>query len=948
MLAKHPKTGKDIRVINTDASRWKDRKTLSFSNIPTPWDSIWTSTLSDNSYPTFYITLGSKSLEELKEITKYSRLIFVSESKINAKTLERLGASILPLEDLHRSFPQLGKSWNGSLDDAVAMISNLFHYKCLFTNLNVSSRLSIPITKEAPEPLWLITQFYKSSNETRATEIQSCLERNIENPLISKILLLNESHCLPSKLKNNPKVSEQIIGHRITYADVMKAISSLPDNALVAFSNADICIDPISWRNLWNVTLKDICISLLRYDVPDSGNVEDATLFGPRADSQDTWVVRACDVKQRGEKLYSQTFQIPFGQMGCDNAFALEILRQKFCVINPCFSLITWHFHSSAFRTYDKNDLVDCSTFHYIHPSGLHDLNPCSNLKPYIKISSDSITVQRPIRGNGATSWIYNMCKQGEGSSFWNLQSSNPLTISKQGLLYLKDVYQTSKGLLYDSQRMYVGSGKEAQTVWAESPVQALLPTLLSQQGFAVPWPKDAEKVREIYIVRYLSKVLRLREVSGWKNGDFFCPEHTHIQNAIKLFRWGVSPLPLIKYETDIQVFHKEAYGFSPEDMTVISPDDISALRRGLGPFWKETIERHDSYRTIVIVEDGNVITSELAYKYEEVLERCATIRIVYPGKSSPERMLALLSGAWGIICPSGLEASGWNWALPKGAFVFEVQSSDDISLNISAASGLEHRFSSTKDVLDLICEEEALWEKIDDTCERPIVWIPRKEIEGFFSHSGDELRELIHMWAGKKYITLKTHPTSTMVWWKEVGKEGILLYDRLTHEIRLSAPLPEREYKFALFGGPKPVHDSSPWIYWPRNPDIVESCYDAGLSEKDWNARSGIAEYNDTLDVKTYLILLSNSHFSRHIYTANTKSTSIIESLSMGCVPIIDNTFDMKNFIEPLELGVHYVSAEVTQDIWENISNAGKAWWKRNCSCEGSFLLTKRLIDSL
>jgi hypothetical protein len=712
MQAKHPKTGKDIRILNTDASRWKDQKTLAFSSTVTPWDSVWTGPLEDGSPPTFRILLGKQAVSSMKEAMK-SRFIFTEHVDANTN---RYG--FLPLEDLHLSFPQLGNEWDKTKEDAAAMIANLFHYQRFYSTLpKQSERLTIPLYTSPPEPLWFITQTYKPDSKPRAKEIESCLKRNAENHLISGILLLNES---PQGFAH-PKVKEEIIGHRITYKDVMTAIQSnpnIPENALVVFANADISLDPVSWRSLWAVNLKDVCIALLRYDVPPSGSIEDAALFGPRADSQDTWVVRASDVRARS--LTGPSFDIPFGQMGCDNVFALEMLRQKFCVINPCHTLITWHFHSSGVRTYDKDDVIDRPMFHYIHPSGLHDMKPCLDLKPFI-IHTFQSKLDRPVKGRGAANWIHTMGKIHGTESKWALDSMNTIQCEKQGVLALQNVYQTSHGLAYDSGAMYVGNGLHAQTTWANYPIKALSPTLQSEQGFIVPWPEGGEK-REVYVLKYLAKVLRLRELSGWKGGDFFCPES--IQSILKLFRWGVSPLPLIKYESDIKIWHQAAYVF-PVDDGMIRCEDVEALRQGLGPFWKETIETESSFRTIVIVDS---VLGEL----EEVLEKTARVVVVYPGKTSPERLLASLSGAWGIICPPGIEAAGWNWMLPKGAYVFEVDSNDDVALHISAAANLKHRFVTSKTILDEVLDSDAVK-----------VFVPK-------DHPSNEL---IDMWAIKGYV---------------------------------------------------------------------------------------------------------------------------------------------------------------------------------------------------
>jgi hypothetical protein len=60
----------------------------------------------------------------------------------------------------------------------------------------------------------------------------------------------------------------------------------------------------------------------------------------------------------------------------------------------------------------------------------------------------------------------------------------------------------------------------------------------------------------------------------------------------------------------------------------------------------------------------------------------------------------------------------------------------------------------------------------------------------------------------------------------------------------------------------------------------------------------------------------------------------------------------------QPVE-GVHYIRAEdpkaareavlaMSKEEWTAMSTAGYQWWKENASCEGSFTLTKKMIDSM
>ena len=242
---------------------------------------------------------------------------------------------------------------------------------------------------------------------------------------------------------------------------------------------------------------------------------------------------------------------------------------------------------------------------------------------------------------------------------------------------------------------------------------------------------------------------------------------------------------------------------------------------------------------------------------------------------------------------------------LPKGAYVFEVDSKDDASLNISAAAGLEHRFVSADTILDEIFDDDS-----------PVVWVPMAD--GFFSHPGDVARELIDMWASKRYIQKKEHPTAKLCWWGEVG--SVLLYDRFTQACRLAAPSAEREYTTALF--------SDNW-FWSRNPKIVEEFIEQGFHTTPWEKRTGYAVISGVQDT---LVSLSNS-----LYVKDAPQDVIIEALAMGCIPVSEVPF--------LKEGEHYTKADtLSRDDWERISANGHRWWKENCSCDGSFQLVQKL----
>jgi len=1012
MLAHHPITGKEIRVIQTDASIWKEHKTLVFSSVKGVYDTVGLAgSGGDND---FVLHLEPTGAAEFVKSSSSSRLVFVSKKGMGQMSLaefKRLKiGNVMGLEELHKLYPHIGDPWDGSIEDACAIVAGLLRYRRLAGVWNNRATfLGLERVTEPPGRLWWLTQYYTPSSGGRRKEIQKCLERNSQSSLIDRIILLNEKkEGIPkgTELGGVP-IEERIIGKRLTYADVFKIALTFPKDVILAFANADICIDDASWKSLWDVNLENKFLALLRYDVPASGNVAEARLFGPRADSQDTWVVRVADIIASGvgEKAGS-ILDFNFGRMGCDNAIALEMLRQKFLVINPALSMKTWHFHSSGVRTYDKLDVIERSVFHYIQPSGFHDLNPVFSFsKEEIHRSFKPSSFFRPVRGNGATSWLIS-ANQKDSENCLKLENANTLVLSEEMVISVKNCFETPGGLVFDKNRLLIGKAIRSQKLWSKTIMTATTPSLDCERGLVAPWPEGAETSRELYIVKYLSKVLQLvpensqgitaaqkAAMDGW---EFFCPEKKDIVEALESFQWRTGKLPVIKHEEDIVIWCKEARILLPSENSCVLLEDMAALRKSVRQ-WTPDVEKFtDGKLRIVIVEDGKVITAEISQKLEEALEENYDVKVVYPERTSSHRMVSVLNGSWGTVSGGGWGACGWNWLMPLGAYVFEASSAGDrAGMEVSSASSLEHRYClpTVDSVLREIGKAQESWKLSVPVSENlPILWVPRSDLEGYFAHPGDSFREMARLWASSGLCSVREHPTATMVWWGEVGAGGVLLYDRPNHDWRLAAPLLEKEWKYALFGNPKcPTGQSktSPWFFWPRRPLLVEDLVASGAAATSWRDRLNRLVFygktenkvqerrrttadwqsacSDWVMVKgeetypftqtQYLENLSKSKFGLCLAGYGYKCHREVECMSMGCVPICAPDVDMDSYARPPSPGVHYVrvstpeearlvSESMSEEAWTLMSEACKTWWKENASCSGSFQLTKELIQ--
>jgi hypothetical protein len=669
------RNGKEIKILRTDASLWKEHKTLSFTPSSPFYDTVYT-----EGTPSFLLMLKPTTVNAIQEACKRSVIVFLSRkatATINVSSLHLKNAVFL--EELTAMYPHMGSPWDGTVEDAVTLVAILVGHRRIFGSWN--ARAETYGLSKAPEPfrLWWI-----------CLEGQKCLsaqQKHKDSKLIDKVIALDESS---------------------TYADVIQKAATFPPDVVVGFATADISIDDKSWRTLWDLNLENKFLALLRYDVPASGRVEDAILDPvPRSDIQDTWVIRVKDILDRGADTIANTTQIPFGQQGAAPAIALEMLKHRFTVVNPALSMKTW---CSGKESSSSSGYVDRAVYHYVHPTGIHDLQPLLTIpKSLIVRCIQPTTIERPIEGAGAIQWLSAFNKQATAHAEpLKLANSNPFTPSPEDVLRLTNCFQTSGGLAFDKDKMYIGKSPVSQAMWADSTMSAMTPTIASDKSIIVPWPAGADTSREIFVLQYLSKVLRIMPQDEiW---EFFCPEKNEIVEAMEAFRWDTAHLPVIKHEKDLVVWSKEALLMLPTTACT-HVEDIAVLRNKLRG-WNPSITTTDRLR-IVIVEDGIVLDDTLVRKLEDVLEKAFEVRVVYPKRTTIHRMTYVMAGAWGVICTGAMESCGWNWILPHGSFVFEVPGqvpgqTGDICLTLSSAAGLQHRFCEKGEK-----QEEKIFEEV-------------------------------------------------------------------------------------------------------------------------------------------------------------------------------------------------------------------------------------------
>ena len=200
----------------------------------------------------------------------------------------------------------------------------------------------------------LITSYYESPSPERQEEINECLKKNNDNPLIKTIYLLNDKLYDLHFLGNNKKIRQfKIINHgKLYFQEAIEFINSYCHQETVILSNSDIYFDD-TIDLIKKEYLDNKIYALLRYDVKKDGSKDIFRHFGePRSDSQDAWIFTSplhVDLKK---------LNFSFGTLGCDNMFASIIHDHGYEIENPSYSIITYHLHNIEERNYTCDDRI--------------------------------------------------------------------------------------------------------------------------------------------------------------------------------------------------------------------------------------------------------------------------------------------------------------------------------------------------------------------------------------------------------------------------------------------------------------------------------------------------------------------------------------------------------------------------------------------------------------
>lgn len=197
----------------------------------------------------------------------------------------------------------------------------------------------------------LLTPYYLDSRPERQAELDFCLQRNLRNPLIAKVILFLDNSLNAAQVKklHRPKIETIYCGRRCTYQDFLDYANKYLQGEIVIVANTDIFFDE-SLQDLTDYDLGNKFVTLLRWDVVSIEPEFLRTQLNVRMNSQDAWLFYS------PLRVFPSDF--PLGIPCCDNRVLFEAQSVGLQVINPALSIRSYHLHSTNIRNYKTTERV--------------------------------------------------------------------------------------------------------------------------------------------------------------------------------------------------------------------------------------------------------------------------------------------------------------------------------------------------------------------------------------------------------------------------------------------------------------------------------------------------------------------------------------------------------------------------------------------------------------
>ncbi len=180
----------------------------------------------------------------------------------------------------------------------------------------------------------LAQNYYKDKNEARQLEIDKCLEYNVANPHITKIVLLVETEARPTI--ESKKIEVVRVPNRPTFTELFETGNDFSSvNDVIIISNSDIYFDKTI--ALANEIGENECYALSRWNM-----VNGELVPFHHSDSQDTWIMR--------NPIKEVKVDFTLGKPGCCSGESIVSCEVEWMVYQISLSELFDNFNSLRFK----------------------------------------------------------------------------------------------------------------------------------------------------------------------------------------------------------------------------------------------------------------------------------------------------------------------------------------------------------------------------------------------------------------------------------------------------------------------------------------------------------------------------------------------------------------------------------------------------------------------
>jgi len=218
------------------------------------------------------------------------------------------------------------------------------------------SNKAVCLPEKTQDEIHLFIQYYIDPHKHRANENKFCLHANVKHSDITRVHMLNERIYTDQELGiKSSKLVQTVIGRRLFYSDILRYVAEKQIKGYIIIANSDILFD----ATLGNLRSSDIHLEKKMFaQLRCEYNPIDPTLsrlFGPRADSQDTWIFHT---NFGFTPTMEKAFKFAMGKPGCDNKMLYLCSVLGYEVINDPDFIHTLHYHLSQQRNYTSKDMI--------------------------------------------------------------------------------------------------------------------------------------------------------------------------------------------------------------------------------------------------------------------------------------------------------------------------------------------------------------------------------------------------------------------------------------------------------------------------------------------------------------------------------------------------------------------------------------------------------------